>query len=182
MDCSTSGFPVLHYLPKFRQGQGPLRVSSSQEWTCLCILVVLSHRLGVTCGKGSLSRELLLGDSESEVWDVTQLLSPGEGKGCPLQYSGLENSMDYIVHGVTKSHNWATCTFTFSKRECEQPTHWKSPLCWERLRAEGEEGVRGWDDWMTSPMKWTWTWANFGRWWGAGSPGMLQSMGSQRVR
>ena len=29
--------------------------------------------------------------------------SPGEGKGYPLQYSGLENSMDCIVHGITKS-------------------------------------------------------------------------------
>ena len=29
--------------------------------------------------------------------------SPGEGKGCPIQYSGLEKSMDCIVHGVTKS-------------------------------------------------------------------------------
>ena len=29
--------------------------------------------------------------------------SPGEGKGYPLKYSGLENSMDCIVHGVTKS-------------------------------------------------------------------------------
>ena len=29
--------------------------------------------------------------------------SPGEGKGYPLQYSGLENSMDHIVHRVTKS-------------------------------------------------------------------------------
>ena len=29
--------------------------------------------------------------------------SPGEGKGYPLQYSDLENSMDYIVHGVPKS-------------------------------------------------------------------------------
>ena len=28
--------------------------------------------------------------------------SPGEGKGYPLQYSGLENSMDFIVHGVTQ--------------------------------------------------------------------------------
>ena len=28
---------------------------------------------------------------------------PGEGNGCPLQYSGLENSMDCITHGVTKS-------------------------------------------------------------------------------
>ena len=29
--------------------------------------------------------------------------SPGEGKGYPLQYSGLENSMDGIVYEVTKS-------------------------------------------------------------------------------
>ena len=29
--------------------------------------------------------------------------SPGEGKGYPLQYSGLENSMDHTVQGVTKS-------------------------------------------------------------------------------
>ena len=29
--------------------------------------------------------------------------SPGEGKDYPLQYSGLENSMDSIVHGVAKS-------------------------------------------------------------------------------
>ena len=29
--------------------------------------------------------------------------SPGEGKGYPLQYSGLENSVDCIVHGFTKS-------------------------------------------------------------------------------
>ena len=28
---------------------------------------------------------------------------PGEGKGYPLQYSGLENSLDCIVHGVAKS-------------------------------------------------------------------------------
>ena len=29
--------------------------------------------------------------------------SPGEGKSYPLQYSGLENSVDSVVHGVTKS-------------------------------------------------------------------------------
>ena len=32
--------------------------------------------------------------------------SPGEGKGYPLQYSGLENSMDCIAHGVAKSQTW----------------------------------------------------------------------------
>ena len=31
---------------------------------------------------------------------------PGEGNSYPLQYSGLENSMDCIVHGVTKSRIW----------------------------------------------------------------------------
>ena len=30
--------------------------------------------------------------------------SPGEGNGSPLQYPGLENSIDCILHGVTKSH------------------------------------------------------------------------------
>ena len=58
----------------------------------------------------------------------------------------------------------------------------ESPWCWERLRAEGEEGVRGWDGWMAPPMQWTWTWANFRTWWGTGKPSRLQSMGSQSVR
>ena len=34
---------------------------------------------------------------------------------------------------------------------------------------------------MTSPTQWTWVWANSGRWWRTGKPGVLQSMGSQRV-
>ena len=36
---------------------------------------------------------------------------------------------------------------------CEQLTHWKSLWCWERLRAEGEEGFRGWDGCLASLMK-----------------------------
>ena len=32
--------------------------------------------------------------------------SAGGGHGYPLQYSGLENSMDCIVHGITKSWTW----------------------------------------------------------------------------
>ena len=34
---------------------------------------------------------------------LEESLPMGEGKGYPLQYSGLENSMDCIVHGVAKS-------------------------------------------------------------------------------
>ena len=50
---------------------------------------------------------------------------------------------------------------------------WESLWCWERLRAEGEEGIRGWDGWMASLMQWTWTWANSRKWWGTGRPGVL---------
>ena len=32
--------------------------------------------------------------------------SPGEGKGYPFQYSGLENSMDHIVQGIAKNQTW----------------------------------------------------------------------------
>ena len=35
---------------------------------------------------------------------------------------------------------------------------------------------------MASPTQWTWVWANFRRWWRTGKPGVLQSMGSPRVR
>ena len=51
----------------------------------------------------------------------------------------------------------------------------------ERLRAGGEGGDRGWDGWMASLTQWTWVWANSGRQWRTGKPGVLQSMGSQRV-
>ena len=64
---------------------------------------------------------------------------------------------------------------------CEDLTHLKRPWCWERLRAGGEGDDRGWDGWMASPTWWTWVWVNSGSWWWTGRPGVLQSMGSQRV-
>ena len=51
-----------------------------------------------------------------------------------------------------------------------------------KIEVRREKGIRGWNGWVASPMQWMWTWANFRRWWGIGRPGMLQSMGSQRVR
>ena len=55
-------------------------------------------------------------------------------------------------------------------------------LCWERLKAGGEGGERGWGEWMASLTLWTWVWASSGSWWWTGRPPVLQSMGSQRVR
>ena len=48
-----------------------------------------------------------------------------------------------------------------------------------RLKTGGEGADRGWDGWMASPTKWTWVWANSGRWWRTGKSGMLQPMESQ---
>ena len=42
---------------------------------------------------------------------------------------------------------------------------------WQRMR----------DGWMASPTQWTWVWVNSRSWWWTGRPGVLQSMGSQRV-
>ena len=35
-------------------------------------------------------------------------------------------------------------------------THWEKPWCWERLRAKGERGNRGWDSWMAFSTQWIW--------------------------
>ena len=40
------------------------------------------------------------------MWESWLWRSPAEVKGYPLQYSGMENSMDCIVHGVAKSQTW----------------------------------------------------------------------------
>ena len=64
--------------------------------------------------------------------------------------------------------------------EWEEQTHWKRSWCWERLKV-GEGDERGWDSWMASPTWWTWVWANSRREWQTEKPGVLYSMGSERV-
>ena len=44
---------------------------------------------------------------------------------------------------------------------------------------EGDDGW--WDGWMGSLTQWTWVWVNSGSWWWTGRPGVLQSMGLQRI-
>ena len=76
--------------------------------------------LGFPCGSAGKESASNTGDLDS----IPGLgRSPGERKGYPLQYSGLENSMDYTVHGVAESQTqlsdfhftftspWATIKF-----------------------------------------------------------------------
>ena len=64
---------------------------------------------------------------------------------------------------------------------CKNLTHLKRSWCWKRLKAGGKGDDREWDGWIASPTQWTWVWVNSRRWWWTGRPGMLQSMGLQRV-
>ena len=59
--------------------------------------------------------------------------SPGEGKGYPLQYSSLDNSMDYIVRGVAKSQTWLSDFHFHFPSWCES---------WERWGKKWLNGVR----------------------------------------
>ena len=57
--------------------------------------------------------------------------------------------------------------------------HWKRLWWWERLRARGGAGNRGWGGWMASLTQWTWVWVNSGRRWRTGRPGVLQFIESE---
>ena len=57
----------------------------------------------------------------------------------------------------------------------------KDPDAGKDWNQEGEGDDRGWDGWMASLTQWTWIWASSGSWWRTGKPGVLQSMGLQRV-
>ena len=79
----------------------------------------------------------------------------------------------------------------FSCAEAEAPILWppdaknwliRKDWHWEILRAGGEEDDRGWDGWMASLTHRTWVCTSSGSWWWTGKPGVLQSMGLQRVR
>ena len=89
-------------------------------WPCLS--------LGFPCGSAGKESSCNVGDLGS----IPGLgRSPGEGKGYPLQYSGLENSMDFIVHGVTKSWTWLTFTFTFFGIGMKTDVFQSCGHCWD---------------------------------------------------
>ena len=53
--------------------------------------------------------------------------SPGEGKDYPLQYSGLGNFVDYIVHGVVNSRTQLS-DFHFQSKEDSRGKTWEEAL------------------------------------------------------
>ena len=65
--------------------------------------------------------------------------------------------------------DWCWCWNSFTLATwCKEPTHWKRPWCWERLKTGGEGDNRGEDGRMASMTQSTWVWASSGRWWRIG--------------
>ena len=108
----------------------------------------------------------------------------GEGNGNPLQCSCLENPRNggawwAAVYGVTQSRTWlkplsSSSSITFQ--------YLLKTLVLEKIESRRRRGWQRMDVWVASPTRWTWVWASSGSWWWTEKPGMLQSMGSQRVR
>ena len=104
----------------------------------------------------------------------------------------LESPLDYEeIQPVHPKGNQAWVFIGRTDADTETPIIWppdvKSWLIWKdpdagrRLKAGREGDDRGWDGRMASPTLWTWVWASPRSWWWVGKPGMLQSMGSQRI-
>ena len=83
------------------------------------------------------------------------------------------------IHCKAWCWSWSSSTLA---TWCKELTQLKIPWCWEWLKVGGEGDDREWDSWMVSLTQWTWVWVSSGSWWWTGKPGVLQSMGSQRVR
>ena len=111
-----------------------------------------------------------------ELWCWRQLLK--------VLWTARRSNQSILKKSVLNIH-WKDLSWSWNSNTlatwCKVLTHWKRHWWWERLKVEGEVDNRGWDGWMASPTQWTWVWINSGSWWWTGRPGVLQSMGLQRV-
>ena len=96
----------------------------------------------------------------------------------PIQLPWSDGTRCLSVHWKDWCWSWNSNTLVTWH---EEPTYWKRPWSWERLRAGGEGDDRGWDGWMASLTQWKWVWVVSGSWWRTGRPGVLWFMGSRRV-
>ena len=103
------------------------------------------------------------------------LESPLDCKEIKAIYSGRKSTLN--IHCKDQCWRWSSNSLA---TWCKELTHLKRPSCWEILRV-GEGDDRGWDGWMASLNQRTWIWVSSGNWQWTGKPGVLQSLGWQRV-
>ena len=88
-----------------------------------------------------------------------------------------EISPEYSVKGLRLK-----LKFQYSGHLMQRTDSLEKTLMLGKIEGRRRRGRQGWDGWMASPTRWTWIWVSSGSWWWTGKPGVLQSMGSQRVR
>ena len=109
--------PYLYLLGKWRLkdfcSREFLRPSLPYSFCFVLFLAMCFLQKGFPCGSAGEESTCNVGNLGS----IPGLgRSPGEGNGYPLQYSGLKNSINCIVHGWQRvGHNWVTFTFTSFK-------------------------------------------------------------------
>ena len=97
--------PVQWWVKVVRVGKSVLfLIPRGKAFSFSPLSMMLSNEFAILpCGSAAI-------ESTCNVWDLGSIPGlarfPGEGNIYPLQYSGLKNSMDCIVHGVTKSQTW----------------------------------------------------------------------------
>ena len=104
----------------------------------------------------------------------------------------LESPLDCKVKSVNPKGNqfWKFTGRTVAEDDShntlaiwyEELIHWKKTMMLGKIEAGGQGNDRGWNGWMASLTRWTWVWVKSRSWWWTGKPGVLKSMGSQRVR
>ena len=120
-------------------------------------------------------------------WIARHILNHWTTWESPHPLFSLCSSLDFFgffacIPSVNVCFLYTSLTFQYFGHLMRRVDSLKRLWCWEGLGAGGEGDDRGWDGWMVSPTWWTWVWVNSGSWWWTGRPGVLQFMGSQRVR
>ena len=131
--------------------------------------------------KGQSSQSYDFSSSHVWMWELDYVLLEKTLES-PLD---CKRSNQYILKEISPEYSleelMLKLKLQYSVSWCKELTPRKRTWRWERLEAGGAGDNRAWDSWMASLTQWTWVWVSSGSWWWTGKPGLLQSMGLQRV-
>ena len=103
-----------------------------------------------------------------------------EAVTCPPRFMG-DQQRPFSLHGRSLKEFLHPFSSNTLDTWCEELILEKT-LMLGKIEGKRRRGDREWDGRMALSTQWAWVWANSGRWWRTGKAGVLQSMGSQRVR
>ena len=147
---------------------------------CYCYYLVTKPYLTLLQPHGlSPQPPLSTGFPRQEYWSGLPVPSPGNlpNPGIKLVFSASASGIFFFNHWATKE----ALLFYYWPLQSEADSLEKTLMLgnMEGRRRRGWQRTRWLDG---TPSQWTWVWASSRRWWRTGKSGVLQSIGSQRVR